>query len=87
MNSAVMHQKKITFWMITFHHYYGSGSNSSPKTHIHTVLNYTGRLRIEYMVQQRTAHKFSEDDHYCSALYKYARELSSIQKLYTVYKH
>ena len=42
----------------------------------HTALNYTGRLRIKCMVQQRTVCKFSEDNHYCSDLYKYARELA-----------
>ena len=76
MNSAVMQQKKITFPMITFHQYHGSGSNFGLKIHIHTALNYTGRLRIKYMVQQRTLCKVFEDDHYCSALYKYARELA-----------
>ena len=76
MNSAVMQQKKITFPMITFHQYHGSGSNFGLKIHIHTALNYTERLRIKYMVQQRTLCKFFEDDHYCSALYKYARELA-----------
>ena len=42
----------------------------------HTALNYTGRLRIKSMVQQRTVCKFSEDNHYCSALHKDARELA-----------
>ena len=42
----------------------------------HSALNYTGRLKIKYMMQQRTVRKFSEDDHYCSALYRYARELA-----------
>ena len=42
----------------------------------HAALNYTGRLKIKYMMQQRTVRKFSEDDHYCSALYIYARELA-----------
>ena len=64
MNSAVMQQKKITFPMITFHQYHGSGSNFGLKIHIHTDLNYTGRLRIKYMVQQRTLCKVFEDDHY-----------------------
>ena len=35
-----------------------------------------GRLKLKYMMQQRTVHKFSEDDHYCSTLYRYARELA-----------
>ena len=30
----------------------------------HTALNYTGRLKIRYMVQQRAIRKQSDDDHY-----------------------
>ena len=30
----------------------------------HTALNYTGRLKIRYMVQQRAIRKHSDDDHY-----------------------
>ena len=75
MNSAATQQKKTNFQMITFYHYHGSGSNYGPKTQIQTALNYTGRLRIKYMVQQRTVCNFSEDGHYCSVLYQYAIEL------------
>ena len=39
-------------------------------------MNYTGRLKVRYMVQQRNIQKYSEDDHYCKALYKYAREMA-----------
>ena len=42
----------------------------------HTALNYTSCLKINYITQQRTVRKFSEDDHYCSALYKYALKLA-----------
>ena len=42
----------------------------------HTALNYTGCLNIRYMVQQRAIRKHSDDDHYCAALYKYAREMA-----------
>ena len=41
---------------------------------MHSALNYVGRLKLKYMTQQRTVHKFSDDDHNCSALYRYARE-------------
>ena len=39
-------------------------------------MNYTGRLKVRYMVQQRNIQKYSEDDHYCNALYKHAREMA-----------
>ena len=42
----------------------------------HTAMNYTGRLKIRYIIQQRSIRKYTPDDHYCSALYKYCRELA-----------
>ena len=51
----------------------------------HSALNYTGRLAIRYMVQQRNIRKFSEDDHYCNALYKYAREIAIRFKDFTAF--
>ena len=42
----------------------------------HAALNYTGRLKVRYMVQQRAIRKHSDDDHYCACLYKYAREMA-----------
>ena len=51
----------------------------------HSALNYTGRLKLKYMMQQRTLHKFSEDDHYCSALYRYARELTLQYRDFTMF--
>ena len=42
----------------------------------HTAVNYTGRLKIHYIIQQRSIRKYTPDDHYCSALYKYCRELA-----------
>ena len=37
------------------------------------------------MMQQRTVCKFSEDDHYCSALYRYARELALRYRGFTTF--
>ena len=39
-------------------------------------MNYTCRLKVRYMVQQRNIRKYSEDDHYCNTLYKYASEMT-----------
>ena len=44
----------------------------------HAPLNYTGRLKVRYMVHQRTIRKQSDDDdHYYAPLYKYAREMAA----------
>ena len=51
----------------------------------HAALNYTGRLKVRYMVQQRAVRKKSDDDHYCATLYKYARELAVAFKDYTAF--
>ena len=37
------------------------------------------------MMQQRTVCKFSEDNHYCSALYRYARELTLQYRHFTTF--
>ena len=41
-----------------------------------TAFNYTGRLKIRYMVQKRSISKARDDDHYCAAIYRYLREFS-----------
>ena len=41
-----------------------------------TAMNYTGRFNVHFMVQQRNIRKFSPDDHYCNALFKYAKQLA-----------
>ena len=40
-----------------------------------TAMNYTSRFNVRFMVQQRNIRKFSPDDHYCNALFKYAKQL------------
>ena len=37
------------------------------------------------MAQQRTVRKFSEDNHYCSALYNYSRELDIRYRNFTLF--
>ena len=37
------------------------------------------------MMQQITLRKFSEDNHYCSALYRYARELALQYRDFTTF--
>ena len=37
------------------------------------------------MVQQRTVHKYTPDDHYCAVLYKYSRQLAIMFKEYTAF--
>ena len=37
------------------------------------------------MMQQRTVHKFSEDNHYCSTLYRCARELTLRYRDFTTF--
>ena len=39
-------------------------------------MNYTGRFNVRFMVQQCNIRKFSPDDHYCNALFKYAKQLA-----------
>ena len=40
------------------------------------AMNCTGRFNVCFMVQQRNIRKFSPDDHYCNALFKYAKQLT-----------
>ena len=42
---------------------------------VHFSVNFTGRLKVRYMVQQRNIRKLSENDYYCNVLFKYAREI------------
>ena len=42
---------------------------------IHSAMNYTGPLKVWYMVLQCNIQKYSDGDHYCNAIYKYAREM------------
>ena len=41
-----------------------------------TALQYTGRLKVKYMVQKRQLRKFHEDAHYASALFRYQKEMA-----------
>ena len=41
-----------------------------------TALQYTGRLKVKYMVQKRQMRKFHEDAHYASALFRYEKEMA-----------
>ena len=41
-----------------------------------TALQYTGKLKVKYMVQARQLRKAYIDAHYCSALFHYLREMS-----------
>ena len=41
-----------------------------------TAMNYTGRFKVGFMVQQRNIRKFSPDDHYYNALFKHAKQLA-----------
>ena len=45
-----------------------------PKTEF-SENRYTGRFQIRYMIQARQIQKFHVDSHYCSALWRYLREL------------
>ena len=48
----------------------------------HVCLNYTGCLKIKYMVQQKNIRKSHDDDHYCAALYRYLHEFSLLFRDY-----
>ena len=50
---------------------------------------YSGHLKIQHMVQKCNIRKYSEDDHYCNALYKYAMEMAIQFKEHTdiFFKH
>ena len=43
-------------------------------------MNHTGKVKVKYMVQQRNIRKSHDDEHYCSAIYKYLREQIVIHK-------
>ena len=54
-------------------------------SYTNAALNYTGRFKVRYMVQQRNVHKYTPDDHYCAALYKYSRQLVIMFKEYAAF--
>ena len=39
-------------------------------------LQYTGRLKVKYLVQKRQLRKYHEDVHYASALFRYEKEMA-----------
>ena len=41
-----------------------------------SVLQYTGHLKVKYMIQQRQLRKYHEDAHYVSALFRYQKKMS-----------
>ena len=48
-----------------------------PKTTTAKIaLQYTGRLKVKYMVQKRQLRKYHEDAHYASALFRYQKEMA-----------
>ena len=47
---------------------------------MHTATNYTGKLKVRYLMQQRLIGKEHDDAHYCAAIFKYAREFSLMNR-------
>ena len=47
-----------------------------PNIHAKTAQYYTGKINLKHMVQRRQLRAFHADAHWCSALYKYLRELA-----------
>ena len=41
-----------------------------------TSLQYTGKLKVKYMVQKRQLRKDHNDAHYASALFRYEKEMA-----------
>ena len=41
-----------------------------------TAMNHAGQFSVCFMVQQHNIRKFSPYDHYCNALFKYAKQLA-----------
>ena len=57
-----------------------------PKDHFtHSAMNYTGKVKVKYMVQQRNIRKSHDDEHYCSAIYKYLLEQILTDKDYAAF--
>ena len=50
-----------------------------------TAVNYTGRLKVKYLMQQRMIRKQHDDDHYCAAILKYTIEFAVEFKDYCSY--
>ena len=40
----------------------------------HSAMNYMGKVKVKYMIQQHNIRKSHNDEHYCSAIYKYLHE-------------
>ena len=57
----------------------------SKNSYTNAALNYTGRFKVRCMVQQRNVRKYTPDDHYSAALYKYSRQLAIMFKEYTAF--
>ena len=45
-------------------------------TRENAAMNYTGRFKIRYMMQQRMLRKQHDDEHYCACIYKYLRSMA-----------
>ena len=43
---------------------------------VRSSLQYTGRLKVKYLVQKRQLRKYHEDAHYASALFRYEKEMA-----------
>ena len=50
-----------------------------------TALQYTGRLKVKYMVQKRQMRKFHEDAHYASAIFRYEKEMAIKYRRFTTF--
>ena len=50
-----------------------------------TALQYTGRLKVKYMVQKRQVRKFHEDAHCASALFRYEKEMAIKFRRFTTF--
>lgn len=41
-----------------------------------TALQYTGRLKVKYMIQKHQLRKYHKDAHYASVLFRYQKEMA-----------
>ena len=57
----------------------------SKNSYTNAAPNYTGRFKVRSIVQQRNVHKYTPDNHYSAALYKYSRQLAIMFKEYTAF--
>ena len=51
-----------------------------PNIHAKTAQYYTGRINLKHVVQRRQLRAFHADAHWCSALYKYLKELAVLNR-------